>query len=174
MYTSNLRVHRISILSKSNGAQRIPGPPEIDTPSTSAVLTSKQSMEGVAPKLDKEKNHRPNEKYASFQKKMSYTWQPLGPLLKVKLLVGDMYTCSNLKSQKHQILKHHHRNITINIQLIYTICTGKDGKSVTFSELIFWSMFQFTPWLGSSLGTSCQELFNSFSLVSSRAFGVFV
>lgn len=74
--TSNLRVHHISILSKSNGAQRIPGPPEIDTPSTSAVLTSKQSMEGVAPKLDKEKNHRPNGKYVSFQKKYHIRGNP--------------------------------------------------------------------------------------------------
>ena len=68
VYTSNLRVHRISIISKSNGAPRIPGPPEIGTPSTSAVLTSKQSMEGVAPKLDTEKIIVQMEKYASFQK----------------------------------------------------------------------------------------------------------
>ncbi len=102
--------------------------PEIDTPSTSAVLTLKQSMEGVAPKLDKEKKHLPNYfgKYASVQKDIT---------VKSKNSKFKNITTETVSD----------RNIII--------CTGK------------WKSEQCC----SSLCTSCQELFNSFSLVSSRA-----
>ena len=92
---------------------------------------------------------------------MSYTWQPLGPLLKVKLLVGYMYTCSNLKSPKTANLKHHHRSSTIKYNYIYNL-HRKDGKSVTFSEWIFWSMFQFTP----PSAPACAPAARSFSIAS--------
>ena len=110
------------------------------------------------------------------RKKMSYTRQPLGPLLKVKLLVGYMYTSSNLKSQKQLILKHHHRNITIKYNFHIQFGTGRMENLSPFRSWFSDQCFNSPPvrLLGSSLGTSCQELFNSFSLVSSRAFGVFV